>query len=184
MGIIQPREFPLKSGEKIVVRSVLPEDTRNMLELVSEILQEREFMITQPEELQVTEEQEQVWLQQHNDDPGMIALLAFSHTLLVGYLHFACEGRKRRAHSGKLGMAIRKEWRAKGVGRALLQSLLDWAQDNPQIEKVCLEVFANNSRAIHLYESLGFVEEGRSIKGIKIAPGYYTDLVLMAKFVK
>ncbi len=184
MGTMQPREFALKTGEMIVVRSGIPEDTKSLLELAPEVLREGEFMITELDEFQVTEEQEQAWLQQHQDDPGMIMLLAFSQTLLVGYLNFACEGRKRRAHLGKLGMAVRKEWRSTGVGRALLQSLLDWAKDNPQVEKVCLEVFANNSRAIHLYQSLGFVEEGRVIKGIKIAPEHYIDLVLMATFVK
>jgi RimJ/RimL family protein N-acetyltransferase len=184
MSIIQPREFTMKTGEKIIVRSVLPEDTRSLHELSLEILREREFMITQPEEFLFTEEQERIWLKQHNDNPDAISLLAFAQTTLVGYLHFACEERRRRAHSGKFGIAVRMEWREKGVGRAMLQALLDWAQDNPQVEKVWLEVFATNSRGIHLYETLGFVEEGRLSKEIKIAPGHYIDLVLMSRFVK
>ncbi len=168
----------------MVVRSVLHEDTRGLQELSTEILREREFMITQPEEFQFTEEQERAWLQQHNDNPGMISLLAFAQKTLVGYLQFACEERRRRAHSGKFGMAVRKEWREKGVGGALIQALLDWAWDNPQVEKVRLEVFATNSRGIHLYQKLGFVEEGRLLKEIQIAPRQYIDLILMSRFVK
>lgn len=184
MSSIQPREFTLRTREKIIVRSVLPEDTRGLHELTSEILREREFMITQPDEFLFTEEQERIWLKQHNENPGAISLLAFGQTTLVGYLHFACEERRRRAHSGKFGIAVRKEWREKGVGRALLQVLLDWAQNEPQVEKVWLEVFATNSRGIHLYETFGFVEEGRLSREIKIAPGQYIDLVLMSRFVK
>jgi len=174
----------VKSGEEIVVRSVLPEDTKVLHELTTEILREREFMITDPDEFQFTEEQEHAWLQQHHNDPGMISLLAFAQTTLVGYVHFACEGRRRRAHSGRFGIAVRREWRSKGVGLALLQALLDWAMDDPQVEKVWLEVFATNSRGIHLYEKLGFVEEGRLLKEIKVAPGHYIDLILMGRFVK
>lgn len=70
------------------------------------------------------------------------------------------------------------------MGRALLQALLDWAQGNPQVEKIWLEVFGTNGRGIHLYEKLGFVEEGRLSKEIKIAPEHYIDLVLMSRFVK
>lgn len=184
MGIIQPREFLLKTGEIIVVRSVQPEDTKSLLALTSEILQEREFMLTEPDEFQITEEQERAWLRQHRDNPDMIALLAFSHSLLIGSLNFACEDRKRLAHSGAFGMSVRKEWREKGVGRALLQSLLAWARANPQIEKVGLQVFASNERAIHLYKTLGFIEEGRAIKAIKTASGHYIDLMYMATFVK
>ena len=184
MSSIVPREFTIKSGETIVVRSVLPEDTNSLHELSAEILREREFMITLPEEFLFTEEQERIWLKQHDDNPSAIFLLAFAESMLIGYLHFACEERRRRAHSGRFGMAVRKEWREKGVGRALLQALLDWAQDNPLVEKVWLEVFAINSWGIHLYEELGFVEEGRLSKEIKIAPGHYVDLVLMSRFVK
>jgi len=184
MSTIQPCEIPLKTGEKIVVRSVLPEDTKSFHELSAEIVGEREYMITLPEEFLFTEEQERIWLRHHNDRPRAIFLLAFAQSMLVGYLHFACEERRRRAHSGTFGMAVRKEWREKGVGRALLQALLDWAQDNPDVEKVWLEVFATNSSGIHLYESLGFVEEGRLSKEIKIAPGHYVDLVLMSRSVK
>jgi RimJ/RimL family protein N-acetyltransferase len=184
MSSIQPREIPLKTREKIVVRSVLPEDTRSFHELSAEIVREREYMITLPEELLFTEEQEHQWLGQHHDSPRAIFLLAFAPSMLVGYLHFACEERRRRAHSGTFGMAVRKEWREKGVGRALLQTLLEWARDNPDVEKVWLEVFATNSRGIHLYQSLGFVEEGRLSKEIQLAPGHYVDLVFMSRFVK
>ena len=184
MSTIQPREFTMKTGEQIVVRSALPADTGSLHELSLDILREREFMITQPEEFLFSEEQERAWLLLHNDNPGAVSLLAFEDSTLVGYLHFACEERRRRAHSGRFGIAVRREWRDRGVGRVLLQTLLDWAREEPQVEKVWLEVFATNSRGIHLYETLGFVEEGRLTKEIKVAPGHYIDLVLMSRFVK
>ena len=45
-----------------------------------------------------------------------------------------------------------------------------------------LAVFANNTRAIGLYESLGFVEEGRLRRDVQLSDGSYGDTFLMAKF--
>jgi RimJ/RimL family protein N-acetyltransferase len=49
---------------------------------------------------------------------------------------------------------------------------------------VSLAVLATNERAIAVYKKLGFVEEGRRIKEIKIGPSQYIDDVLMYKMVK
>ncbi len=38
------------------------------------------------------------------------------------------------------------------------------------------------ARAIDLYRRLGFVEEGRRAKGIKIEPEQYVDEVLMGRW--
>lgn len=81
-------------------------------------------------------------------------------------------------------MSVLKEFRNKGVGRALIEVILTWAQTHPTIEKVGLAVLATNERAIYLYKSLGFVEEGRRIKEIKIGSNNYVDDILMYKFVK
>jgi RimJ/RimL family protein N-acetyltransferase len=70
-----------------------------------------------------------------------------------------------------------------GIGTALLQTLIDWAEANPLIEKIGMAVFANNERAIRLYRKLGFVEEGRRPREMKLGPGWYVDDVLMYRFV-
>lgn len=65
----------------------------------------------------------------------------------------------------------------------MLTVLLDWAKENPLIEKVCLEVVADNTNALHLYRNFGFVEEGLKTKAVKIDEQTYYDLILMAYFV-
>ena len=67
---------------------------------------------------------------------------------------------------------------------ALLVALITWAEQHPVLEKVCLQVFATNTRAIALYTSLGFKEEGRQRRDVKLETGVYVDVFLMAKFVK
>ena len=58
-----------------------------------------------------------------------------------------------------LGMAVLPEHRGLGGGRALLDALVAHAAD-VGIERLELEVFADNRRAISLYESAGFAHEG------------------------
>ena len=72
---------------------------------------------------------------------------------------------------------------ARGSGRRYSSALIGWAEVNPLIEKVGLSVFAANVDAIRLYQRLGFVEEGRQPRELKVGPGEYTDNVLMYKFV-
>ncbi len=83
-----------------------------------------------------------------------------------------------------VGIAVVKNWRGQGVGTALLQMLLDWAQASPAIKKVCLDVFATNDAAIRLYPKLGLIEEGRRQRDIKRGFEDYVDTVTMYRFVK
>ena len=59
-----------------------------------------------------------------------------------------------------------------------------WAEAHPVIEKLCLAVFATNEPAIGLYRKLGFVEEGRRPREVKLAPNQYVDDICMYRFAK
>ena len=67
---------------------------------------------------------------------------------MIGTLNFKNNSRRKRlAHGGSFGMGVHPDWRGRGIGEALLRGLLDWAQANPQIEKVSLAVLADNAAA-------------------------------------
>lgn len=87
------------------------------------------------------------------------------------------------SHVVRLTIAVHEGHQRRGVGRALMNELLDWARANPHVEKVELQVRSSNERAIALYRSLGFVEEGRKTKRLKIGPCEYLDDVYMALWV-
>jgi ribosomal protein S18 acetylase RimI-like enzyme len=86
-------------------------------------------------------------------------------------------------HVVRLTIAVHEGHQGQGVGRALMTELLRWARQSPSIDKVELQVRSTNERAIALYRSLGFIEEGRKTKRLKIAPGVYLDDVYMALWV-
>lgn len=87
------------------------------------------------------------------------------------------------AHVVKLTIAVHEGHQGRGVGKALMTELLRWARSNPRVEKVELQVRSGNEPALALYRSLGFVEEGRKTRRLKLGPETYLDDVYMALWV-
>lgn len=174
----------MTEGRSITIRSARVGDAEQILEYLKRIISEGAYMRTAPEEFTLTVEQEAEWIRKHLDAPGKLMILAEAESRIVGYLNFCNYEKKRLSQNGSFGISVHKEWRNLGIGRLLIETMLDWARRNPLIEKVYLEVFASNERAIHLYQKLGFVEEGRKSRHVKFSDGYFEDEILMSRFVK
>ena len=86
----------------------------------------------------------------------------------------------RRSHVRSLGIGIAPEWQGKGLGRRLIQRLLDWADNWAGVLRVELTVHADNDHAIALYRSMGFAEEGRH-RAYAMKDGRYIDALFMAR---
>jgi putative acetyltransferase len=86
----------------------------------------------------------------------------------------------RRSHVRALGIMVASHCQGQGIGRALIQRLLAWADDWGNVLRVELTVHADNPRAIGLYRSLGFVEEGRH-RGFVLKKGEFVDALTMAR---
>jgi len=184
MAAIESKSLTDRSGQQFTIRSAQPSDAEAMLEYIRSVAEETEFFVIQPDEFPPTVEAEQAWIREHVDHPGKLLLVAEVNGSIIGNVTFAAGVFRRTRHRGNLGISVARRWRGRGFGTALLDSLLEWATENPDIEKLCLDVFAENLRAIGLYQKLGFVEEGRRIKDIKRGVDDYVDTVMMYKFVK
>jgi len=111
-----------------------------------------------------------------------LLLIAESENHIIGMLDFGVFKELQRSHSGQFGMSVLKEFRGKGIGRKLIQILLNELESTP-VFRVELQVFSNNLNAIKLYESLGFEHEGRKRNAVRVGEEY-CDILLMAKFLK
>jgi len=98
---------------------------------------------------------------------------------IVGWCDIAGMTRPGTTHCGVLGMGLLPDWRGQGLGRRLAQAALTKAAAIG-LERVQLEVYADNAPAIALYEKLGFVVEGKRRRARKL-DGVYTDIVMMAR---
>jgi RimJ/RimL family protein N-acetyltransferase len=73
-----------------------------------------------------------------------------------------CQGGRRQAQrrTALIGITVAQAWRGQGVGTALLNKTVDWARSSGIIHRLELYVFTRNTRAVNLYQRIGFQHEG------------------------
>jgi RimJ/RimL family protein N-acetyltransferase len=97
---------------------------------------------------------------------------------LVGTAGFVRREGEKEQHKGLLwGMYVRPDARGAGIGRLLIEAVIDYARDH--VELIQLSVVSDNHQARRLYASLGFVEYGVEKNSLK-QRGHYYDEILMA----
>ena len=84
-------------------------------------------------------------------------------------------------HVGRLGMGLLPSWRGHGLGRELLAVAMGDCGRRGFL-RVELEVFASNTRAVRLYEDMGFRHEGRSVAACHL-DGRWEDILRMARLM-
>lgn len=136
--------------------------------------------------LQLPHGNEEQWKQRLTDnlDPanaGNLNLVAVQQGAVVGSAGLTGMGPAlRRRHVMHLGMAVLPEAQGRGVGKALMAALLDYADNWGQVLRVELGVFTDNERAVRLYQRSGFEIEGRQ-RGYALRAGRYVDSYAMAR---
>lgn len=117
----------------------------------------------------------------NNISRGLAQYFAVDGGRVVGWCDVLPKEIPEFSHVGVLGMGVLKDYRGRGLGRRLIEAALAHARDKNGIEKVELTVFESNTRAAALYESAGFVLEGRRLRGRRL-DGVYDNLLDMALF--
>ena len=107
-------------------------------------------------------------------------LVACVDAEVVGHLGLETFTRPRRRHLGEIGMAVRDDWQGRGVGTALMEAVLDLADNWLDLTRVELSVYTDNAAAIALYEKLGFEIEGTH-RRYAFRNGGYVDAYSMAR---
>lgn len=116
---------------------------------------------------------------QHVIEGGGVHLVAVDGSgSVVGWCDVERHGREGFRHAGRLGIGMLPQARGRGLGRRLMTAAMDAARARG-MERIELEVFASNTRAVALYASLGFRREGLKRRARKL-DGEYDDDVLMA----
>lgn len=112
---------------------------------------------------------------------GSFGLVAEADGRLVGLgsLH-ADNASPRRRHAAEVGLVVHPGWHGKGVGRALLDALIDLGENWLGLRRLELTVYADNDAAIRLYESCGFRREGLH-RDYAFRAGRFVDALCMAR---
>lgn len=115
------------------------------------------------------------------DGSAELKLVAELDGELVGSLGLhPVEHQVRRRHVALLGISVVDAAQGRGVGSALMQAALDYADRWAQILRIELTVYTDNQRAIALYRRFGFEHEGTH-RAYALRDGAYADVHAMAR---
>lgn len=191
MARIQTGEFMTTNGIMVTLRNPEPREAKAVLRLMQRSYADSPYLATRSDEFDANARRIAAWIESHLASPGKLMIVAEHRGSLIGMIDLTSSPKQRLRHVGEFGLSVNVGWQRRGIGRALLQSLIDWARASAVIEKIELQVFSENLSAIQLYQALGFREEGRRQQAIKYGdsgpggnPGpCYMDLILMGLFV-
>ena len=110
--------------------------------------------------------------------PNSVILLAELADQLAGYLELTGGSFRRSRATAYLVIGVRADAAGRGIGTGLLQHAKDWAAAHG-LHRLELTVMAHTTRAIRLYERMGFSVEGRRSECLLI-DGRFIDELTMA----
>ncbi|WP_181161128.1 GNAT family N-acetyltransferase [Labrys okinawensis] len=120
------------------------------------------------------------WLERRKTDPnGCFMVIADSETdEPIGFAQITNIHHRNR--HGFAGIVIAQNAQGKGLGRIAMESLVAMAKEKHHLEKILLEVRADNLVARSLYQSIGFRTVGTLRSHFRTEDNMY-DVVLMEK---
>ena len=107
---------------------------------------------------------------------------AFEDGLLVGMAGLYREKGLKSRHKARVwGVYVTPVKRGAGVGRRVLQAVLDRGGAMPGVEQILLSVTATQTAALALYRSLGFESFGREPRALKIGEEFVDEEYLLLR---
>lgn len=100
--------------------------------------------------------------------------------MVVGTVGLQVNPIPRKRHCADVGIMVHKEYQGMGIGKRLLETVIDLADNWLMLKRLELEVFLDNEKAIALYKQMGFETEGIRRKAA-IRNGIYADEMLMCR---
>lgn len=107
---------------------------------------------------------------------GGFHLGAFADEKLIGMAtFFRATGLKERHKGNIYGVYVTSQQRGKGVGRALITTLLTMARRDSSLEQILLAVASGQTAAKRLYRSFGFETYGTEPNALKMGSTYVDE---------
>jgi len=172
----------LKNNQKLQIRKARVEDAVNLNQMLRTIILETDHFGCEPDEFNITDEEQAHTISMFSQAPNAILLVAVLDGNIVGNLSFRAGSSKKFSHTGEFGVQVLKDYWNMGIGKELLNYLINWGKENKHIQKISLRVRTDNRNAIHVYKKLGFQEEG-ILKNEMMCSGALYDLMYMGLLV-
>jgi RimJ/RimL family protein N-acetyltransferase len=169
----------LKDGTTVRIEPVNgKEDIREFQRFINTLTREGTYLLV---DKPVTLKEEKQWLRtqfQAQQKGEQLYLKALADGRLVGDC-LAKPGFGRNHGNINLGIAVVKDWRGKGIGRLLLEEIIERSEQKWHPTNIYLHVVSANTKARQLYESLGFRVIARLPQWFKCKEKYLDEYILI-----
>ena len=143
-----------KPATDLVIRPPQKDDVEALYELMGHPLVARTTLQIPSQEIGLTERR----LSQLG--PGLYRLVAEANGRAVGMASLFQEQNPRRRHAAGLGMSVHPDYWGQRIGSALMDALIDLADNWLNITRVELDVNVDNPVGVRLYQKHDFQIEG------------------------
>ena len=149
---IEPITGKDKLGRTVVFRAAMPEDAADIIQYLKVTSGETPYLIREPDEITMTLEKEEAFIRDKLDSERELMLAAFVDGKYAGNCSLMCLSTYRRyRHRCELAIALYQAYCGCGIGKAMLETVLE-AAAAVGYEQAELEVAAENESAISLYD--------------------------------
>ena len=173
--------FKTKKGREITVRVVNKDDSQKLLDFINPIFAEDTFLLRGPKDLLKNVKEEEKYVREQvkklKKQEGLQLVAVFANKI-IGSIDLR-RGQFRHKHMAELGITVNRDFREDGVGQQLIK-IMEKEAKNMGLKALFLECFANNPRALHVYEKMGFKRVGFLPKAYEYK-GEYVDSMTMYK---
>jgi RimJ/RimL family protein N-acetyltransferase len=178
-------KYLANGGNKMEIRKLNSSDVEDYVRLRLEALRQNPeaFATTYEETVSIGHEALMLKTAKRLDSQETFTIGAFVDEQLVGVVTFMREQKTKLRHKGNVvAMYVTPSERGKGIGKCLLEELIERAKKLNGLEQLHLTVVANNEAAVQLYRSLDFEVYGTERNAMKFE-GQYWDEWLMVRFL-
>jgi RimJ/RimL family protein N-acetyltransferase len=181
-GVGAERRLALRDGREVLIRRAEPDDAGALLAYLGRVGGETINLTFGAEGPGLTEAEEREYLTRVAASDNSLAIVATVGDEIVGSLTFDGGRRTRLRHVGEFGISVAQAYAGQGIGKALIEYMLAWAERGGVVRKINLKVRVDNAPAIGLYERMGWVTEGRTTRDTLIEGGF-NDCLMMGRDV-
>ena len=173
------RIIQLKNGKECCLRNVVESDGQEVLENFNLTHAQTDFLLSYPDENSFDAVQESRFLKEKTESENEIEILAVLDGRVAGTAGIEAIGNKDKVkHRAEFGVSVAREYWGLGIGRALMEACIECARQAGYMQ-LELDVVAENTSAISMYQSAGFVEYGRNPRGFNSRLKGFQELVYM-----
>ncbi len=179
--LIEDKKVTTKNEKELLLRTIQREDAEELLRFRRDVAGETKFLTRYPYEIENSVDKERDIIGNYIRAEHLAMVCIFDGNRIIGLTSVTPVGMLfKTRHRATAELVVRKEFWNLGLGSYLLDIAVSCAEDCGY-ERLELNVFSDNARAIRLYKKKGFVNCGQIPQAFKMMDGSYHDEIIMSK---